>query len=161
MQEYTFKMWDDESYQVVGYKGDEEVVTVPSTFHGRPVTILYDGLFKGHTEIKEVIIPEGVTDIGGFVFDGCTSLERIHLPTTLKDIWQYAFARCGIKEIHIPEKIKRLIPFTFKDCKNLEKVFCMPGVEEIQAYCFRGCRKDLQILSMKMLKISDKAFEDV
>jgi hypothetical protein len=160
MQEFTFKMWDDESYQLVGYRGDEETVTVPSTFHGKPVTILYDGLFKGHTEIKRVIIPEGITDIGGFVFDGCTSLEQIDLPTTLKDIWQYGFARCGIREIRLPENVERLIPFTFKDCRNLEKIYCMPGLKEVQAYAFRGCRKDIQLVTMRILKISPKAFED-
>ena len=105
-------------------------------------------------------MPDTVQNMGIRVFDGCTSLEQVDLPTTLKDIWQYGFARCGIREIRLPENVERLIPFTFQDCRNLEKIYCMPGLKEVQAYAFRGCRKDIQLVTMRILKISPKAFED-
>ena len=58
--------------------GDEEwVEEIPDSYYGCPVSVLMDDIFKNHTEIEKVILPDTLTDIGGFVFDGCTSLKHI------------------------------------------------------------------------------------
>ena len=47
MQDFMFKMAEDETYCVSGYLGDEEEVVIPAEHGGAPVTILGDGLFAG------------------------------------------------------------------------------------------------------------------
>ncbi len=67
MQEFIFRMLDDGTFGAAGYSGDETSVHIPEVYNGQPVTMLLDDLFKGHAEIEQVIIPDTVTDIGGFV----------------------------------------------------------------------------------------------
>ena len=89
MQEFLFKMAEDETFSIIGYTGDEAEVVVPETYWGKPVTILFDALFSGHPEITSVQIPASVTDIGEFVFDGCSGLRHVELPEKLEHIWPH------------------------------------------------------------------------
>ena len=43
----------------------------------------------------ELIIPEGVTSIGSWVFSGCSSLTSITIPTSVTSIGSYAFYDCS------------------------------------------------------------------
>ena len=65
------------------------------------------GFFKNYsTQVKDVIIPEGITTIGENAFEGCVSLESITLPSTIKYIRRNAFADCkSLKQIVLPESI--------------------------------------------------------
>ena len=160
MQEFTFKMIDDNgTYCAVQYDGDEAEVTIPSTYNGQPVTILFDNLFRGHKEITSVTIPDTVSVIGGFVFDGCDNLRTLHLSPNVEEFWQYAFVRCGIEEIALPEKLKYVPPFAFKDCKNLQKVVCNDGLKEICSWAFEGCDQLTELQHGPNVSVSPRAFE--
>ena len=144
---------------VTGYRGDEAVVAVPDTFYGLPVTMLYDDLFKHHTEIREIHLPQTLTDIGGFVFDGCTALEHIVIPDSVSVLWQYAFVRSSVKKIILPSSLKSVYPFTFKDCRELTEVVCGPDLKEISAWAFRDCISLQKIQVSLHTKIDGRAFE--
>ena len=77
MQQFSYKQLEDESFCVTGYEGDEAEVVIPSVIGGQPVTMLFDNIFKGHTEITSVTIPDTVNFLGGFVFDGCLVIMTI------------------------------------------------------------------------------------
>jgi hypothetical protein len=63
VSEFSFQInYDENSYTVMGYKGNSEEVIVPETFLGKPVTILFDKLFLGHPEIRSIKIPDTVTE---------------------------------------------------------------------------------------------------
>ena len=158
MQEFIFRMLDDGTFGAAGYSGDAASVDIPGIYNGQPVTMLLDDLFKGHAEIERVSIPDTVTDIGGFVFDGCERLKHVQLPSGLRYMWQYAFARCGIEEIVIPEKVKDIVPFTFKDCRNLKRIICGPGLKEISAWAFCGCGPVEEFIHDPGTKVSEIAF---
>ncbi|MBR0419230.1 MAG: leucine-rich repeat domain-containing protein [Erysipelotrichaceae bacterium] len=160
MQEFIYKMNDNETYTVMAYRGDEEVVKIEETYAGKPVTILFDSLFKGHKEIKEVIIPDSIEDIGGFIFDGCDGIEEIKLPAGLKNLWQYAFVRTNITEIEIPEGVSTIPPFAFKDCIHLKKVVCHTGLKKIHDHAFEGCKEIETFIVDPGTYIGDLAFEE-
>lgn len=140
MQEFLFKYVEEsDSFCAVCYQGDAAEVVIPQTHWGRPVTILFDDLFKGHAEVRSVAIPDTVTEIGGFVFDGCINLRHINLPAALESMWQYAFTRCGLETIVLPDRVTQIIPYTFMDCKRLRQVRCGSGMRKIFAHSFKGC----------------------
>lgn len=113
---------------------------------GRPVTMLYDDLFKDHAEIAAVHLPDTIREIGGFVFDGCSSLTHIDLPAGLENMWQYAFVRSSVEEIVLPERVRYIVPFTFKDCRRLRSVVCNDGLLKIWMSAFDGCDSLVDLL---------------
>ena len=160
MQEFYFKYAEDGTYCAQSYEGDEAEVVIPEVYCGKPVTILLDNLFAGHSEITSVKIPDTVTQIGGFVFDGCSNLHQITLPKDLTDMWGYAFVRCGIEEIILPEHVKSIVSFTFKDCKNLKKVVCNDGLKKIYSWAFGGCDQLKDFQAGADVEISPQAFDE-
>lgn len=55
---------------------------------------------------KEIVIPEGVEEIGDMAFHGDAYLEKITFPSTLKKIGKDAFSECqNLEEITIPAYI--------------------------------------------------------
>ena len=116
MQEFYYKRVEDGTYCVTGYEGDEQDVVIPED---RVITMVYDKVFRGHSEIRSVHIPDTVTDLGEFVFDGCVNLRHLVLPANLKTLWGYTFIRCGIEEIVLPDGLRIIPPFAFKEAKML------------------------------------------
>lgn len=156
---FTYKLVEDDTWAVMTYEGDDEEVTIPAANTGKPVTILYDELFKNHKELKKVNIPDSVTNIGGFVFEGCENLKSVRLPAGLQEMWQYAFVRSSIEIIEIPGSVTSIVPFTFKDCKNLTAVVIRKGVRRIRAKAFEGC-ENLELVAIPSdIEISHSAFD--
>lgn len=154
---FYFKMIDDNTYCITGYQGKDSHVELPTNIC---VTVLNDDLFKGHQEIVSVNLPDTVTQIGGFVFDGCTGLKQITLPPNLQGMWQYAFTRTSLESITIPGSVKAIIPFTFYQSKALKAVYFNEGTQDISAWAFKECTALTDVyLSSTLVNISDKAFE--
>ena len=158
MQDFMFKMAEDETYCVSGYLGDEEEVVIPAEHGGAPVTILGDGLFAGHPEIRRITVPDSVTDLGEFVFDGCEKLETLELPSGLERLWGATFARCGLTEITLPDGIRAIPPYAFKECQKLKKVGCGKGLKHIYAWSFGGCDELKELLFGAGVEVSPQAF---
>ena len=158
MQTYTFKPNDDgQSVAVMSYKGDDAHVVIPDQYCAKPITVLYDKLFAGHKEIADIHFPDTITDLGEFVFDGCTALKHLELPAALKYLWGQTFARCEVEEIVLPDNIMSIPPYAFKDCKNLRKVVCGSGLRKIYAGAFSGCTRLTEVICGKETEISDEA----
>lgn len=159
MQEFVYQLIEDNTYCLMGYRGDEANVVIPDRVNGAPITVLFDKLFRGHSEITSIKIPDTVTDLGEFVFDGCESLRHIELPSQLARLWGYSFARCGIEEITLPDQLTSLPPFAFKDCKNLKRVVCGAGMRKIHAWVFGGCDQLVKVIHGPNVDISPEAFQ--
>ena len=160
MQKFSYKLLEDGTYCVMGYQGDESAVVLPESIgeSGR-ITVLYDKLFEGHSEITSIHIPDTVTDIGEFAFAECENLRHLRLPAQLTNLWGQTFARCGIEEITLPEKVKRIPPFAFKDCKRLKKVVCGPVLKKIDPWAFAGCTQLTELITDPSAEVSPEAFD--
>ncbi|MCQ2449039.1 MAG: leucine-rich repeat domain-containing protein, partial [Clostridia bacterium] len=56
--------------------------------------------------VTDLVIPQGVTTIGGSAFSGCTGLTSITIPNSVTTIGGYAFYRCtGLTSITIPDSV--------------------------------------------------------
>ena len=84
MQEFYYRRVEDGTFCLTGYEGDEAEVIIPDD---KVFTILSDKVFRGHDEITSVQIPDSVTDMGEFLFDGCINLRQLKLPEQIMDLW--------------------------------------------------------------------------
>ena len=86
------------------------------------------------------IVPEGVTKIGNYAFEGCSSLTGIHIPEGATSIGDEAFYGCSnLIDIHIPEGVTSIGNDAFYGCSNLIDIIIPDSVTKIGNHAFRGC----------------------
>lgn len=85
------------------------------------LTKIDESLFEFCRKLEgEVIIPDGVTEIGRSAFNDDKKLRRVLLPEGLEKIGEFAFASCeALESINIPASVKQIDFFAFTGCKNL------------------------------------------
>lgn len=102
--------------------------------------ITYINGFAGLPNLKEVIIPNGVTNIGRTAFTWCTNLEKIILPSSIINIGDNAFSGCkNLVEIVIPNGVTTIAYRAFADCNSLKEITIPSSVTDIRGNIFIGC----------------------
>lgn len=148
--------------ELVAYRGESQDVIIPNTVrkigskldHGRI------GAFQGCSQLRSVVIPNTVTEIGSGAFSGCSGLTTIHIPDSVTTIGSSAFAGCSsLKTIHIPEAVTVIEYDTFWGCTSLENVLIPEGVTRIEHDAFYDC-KSLRTISFPstLTAIQDGSF---
>ena len=70
------------------------------------VTAFSSSPFEGKDNIKYVIIEDGITSVGDFLFTDCKGLEYVSLPDSITRIGMAAFLDCSsLREMKITDKI--------------------------------------------------------
>ena len=92
------------------------------------------------SNIKEIVIGKGITDVGTYAFYGCSAAEKITVPEGVKYLRDYAFSYCRkIKEISLPSTLSAIYFNAFEWCEALESITIPDGIDIIHNYVFRGC----------------------
>ncbi len=111
-------MFDIQNSVLVKYSGNERNVVIPDG-----VTEIADDAFCKCDTILSVSIPEGVVRIGENAFAYCKALKSVSLPQSLTHIGKFAFRFCtALKKIEIPKNVLRVEGSAFVDCAELSEV---------------------------------------
>lgn len=78
-------------------------------------------IFNGCSNLKEVILEEGIEEISGRAFDSCSKVKEWKLPKSLKRIGPCAFGNISVEEFNIPENVES-IAATFISSSNLSRI---------------------------------------
>ena len=98
--------------------------------------------FEGCTSLTNVTIPDSVISIGGYAFEGCTSLTNIILPDALTSINACTFSNCtSLTDITIPDGVINIYEWAFSYCSNLTDITIPNSVTSIDHGAFDVCRK--------------------
>lgn len=124
----------------------------PSSTDNRLKTIGSRAFFNCQ-KLKEIRIPDSVTDIGFSTFYSCTSLEYVHLPKKLTEIKPNpsrnspgVFQGCSALEtIEIPEGVSNIGQQAFALCSGLKDVKIYGINTTIGVYAFLSCSSDLTL----------------
>ena len=85
------------------------------------------------TEVKEIIVGEGITELGYYAFKEMSMAHTIKLPTTLTVIGYYAFGNCtSLKTVNIPNGVTSLYE-VFQNCTSLESIVIPESVTNMQS----------------------------
>ena len=96
----------------------------------------------GFNELEEpfcdLIIPDGIEEIGPKAFDGCSFLLRVILPNSLKVIREGAFNYTGLQCIQIPEGVEVIEDYAFRNTSSLTYVSLPCSLKSIGDAAFAG-----------------------
>lgn len=109
-------------------------VTSDNIVDGRVV----EGAYAQDESITELIVPEGVTDIGEVAFYGCTNLRKLTLPQSLRYIREEAFGETALEELEVPEGMELIAEKAFYSCEKLRKIE-VPGRDTVVETDAFGC----------------------
>ena len=146
-EEATAQGWEYKNNNIISYKGQDSVLYFPTkignsfiTYYEStppflenttitkviiPSSLKYtDSMFTSCRNIKTAIFEEGLETLGSYTFNGCTNLEYVYLPSTLKTIKIYGLAITGIKNIVIPKSVTTVADGIFGWCKNPITIHC-------------------------------------
>ena len=82
-----------------------------------------DSPFYQNSNIKSVIIENGVTSIGNLAFSSCNSLIEVSLPSSIISLGVSAFSGCeNLMSISIPANVADIQSIAFAGCKKLTSI---------------------------------------
>lgn len=126
-----------------------------------PDTVEFIGSYAfGYCNIKEIVIPDSVsqidpmafyncphlssirlsenlTSIGESTFYRCSKLTSIELPKGLKSIKLSAFAKSGLTSVDLPENLSFIGRQAFAECKHLTDVSFPEKLQDIESFAFK------------------------
>ncbi len=132
---FKWKLTFEDTITLYDYVGSSTSITVPSSINGYFVSKL-DNTFSYCYNLKDLVLPESLTEIGDSAFYRCERLNKII----------------------IPEKVKRIGNSAFSYCNNLQ-FLCLPqGLSEIGASAFSNCDLKNIIIPQSVSKIDGPIF---
>ena len=170
-------------------------IKIPSELGGHPVTGLgeysfaanpYDG-HQGNplcSKIRSVTIPQSVTSIGYYAFEGCTNLNPLTIKGPITSMGNYAFAgstyltsltlyddiqtignfaflgSTSLKTVTLPKNLTSIGEYAFARCSELESITIPENVKTINPKTFADCSKLEYIILPAGLTTFDDSLEN-
>ena len=127
--EYNYSYTEEEGVTLITDENGKVVKAVVSGVNGKVQTGLFSNLKQSVDEegnplfdrngspimepdekwaaLTEVVIEDGVTEIGNQTFQGCTGLTNVTIPDSVQKIGAWAFYLCGgLKNVDIPANVE-------------------------------------------------------
>ena len=142
--------YEGDYYRITGYKGNETSVVFPSTYKGLPVKHIgrtaNGGIsvvwgLKNAEKLESITIPDTVTGISSYAFEGCTSLREVNFGNSLQYISQGAFKGCtGLRSVTFPSSLQSIGREAFYNCVNLFDITFEDSPTTIGESAFENCK---------------------
>jgi len=91
-------------------------------------------------ENNSYTVPDGVTTIGEFAFEGANNLTNVNFPDALTTIEHMAFGDCfALTEVVLPDTVTVVESQAFTGCMNLREATLSANLTEIDSETFAFC----------------------
>lgn len=113
------------------------------------------------SNVKSIVVSEGITSIGEYAFDGFKSLVNVTIPSTVTKIGMSAFQDCtSLQSITIPENVTAIGGYAFDGCTSLTDINLPLGIKEIGGNVLSNCTSLVEIEIPESVKyVQDYMFE--
>ena len=114
------------------------------------------------SKFTKVTIGEGVTSIGSYAFQECSSLTSVTIPDSVTSIGSQAFYYCdSLTSISIPDSVTSIGDLAFAGCTSLTNVTIGNSVTSIGENAFGNCTSLTSVsIPDSVTSIGDWAFSD-
>ena len=156
-------MTDYHNYEVYAYgispfyylKDKIELVNI-----GGGVTSIGSWAFDACSSLTSVTIGNSVTSIGGSAFKGCSSLTNVMIPDSVTSIGSFAFADCyALESVTFPDSVTSIGNSAFAGCYALESVTFPDSVTSIGNSVFEDCNSLTSVtIPNSVMSIGNSAF---
>ena len=120
--------------------------SVESVIIENGVTSIGGGVFEYCTSLISVTIPNSVTSIGDSAFFGCTSLTSVTIPNSVTSIGDSAFYNCtSLTSVTIPNTVTSIGDSAFYNCTSLTGVTIPDSVTSIGRSAFSTCKSLISV----------------
>ena len=154
----------DENEKTLYFKCTEPIA-IPDYNYGNRTDWFVDLGSEKISQIKKIVIGDGITGIGSFCFqskskrNAYTSLEEVELADTVTSIGRGAFdADSSLKKINL-NRVSFVGMAGFADCA-LEQVTFDADSVNIDTNAFNGCSSLTSVKSKEISSLGESAFED-
>ena len=139
----------------INYSFDDSVGELVLSGQGK-VTQIYNGCQNYQTsDIKSVVIKNGITGIGEAVFANCVNLENVTLSNTVTEIEDNAFSCCSsLKNLTLSTNLTQIGEYAFESC-NLSYVYVPNNNAHIRKYAFLSDNENPIILCNSTVQFDD------
>ena len=104
------------------------------------LTSIGDYAFEDCSSLKSITIGNSVTSIGDGAFQSCSSLSSVIIPNSVTSIGYYAFGLCSsLTSITIPNSVTSMGMYAFRYCSSLTFVTLDNGLTSIGYCAFQAC----------------------
>lgn len=157
---------DENCAYICGHtKTNQTSITIPSSIGGYPVTHIFDYAFEDWTNLKTVVIPDTVVDIGIAPFRNCYNLSNITFSKNLNHISVYAFENCvSLKSVKLPDTVESIYTGAFWGCTGITEFYMPAALDFVSSdgSLFRGCTNLRKITfgsSIELTSSGDEPFD--
>lgn len=119
------------------------------------------GCFMGCTALEEITLPgKDNVQVAANVFNGCTSLRKAVMPSSLTVIAQNLFNGCkSLTQVEMSDEVTMIYPSAFKGCSSLTSFSTPHALRTIGLSAFENCTALTSIrLRANVDSIARKAF---
>lgn len=103
--------------------------------------VTYLGWENFRSDIRKVIIEDGITNIPNSAFYQCGNLTSVTIPQSVTFIGSNAFNQCKkLGAVTLPENLEFMGGYAFEHCEALEEIVFPEGMTEIPNGAFLGCK---------------------
>ena len=142
---WTYGKLDSGNLVVRKYKGSDPDVFVPETIGKATVTKLNDDVFKGKDFIRSIHLPDSINIIGVWAFENCSNLANINIPAGVTEIMWGTFSGCkALAKLYLPDGLTTIGNSAFEDCTSLAALHIPASTTKIEQGSFgsfRNCPK--------------------
>lgn len=125
--------------------------------------VIMDNKLIDYTGTEEnVVIPQGIREIGASAFSNNLTIKSITMPDSVKVIGPCAFMWCtNLEEMTVPGGVEKISRLTFCNCHSLRRIDIPDTVKEIGEDAFIGCFMLLTVdLPESVQSVGAHAFSD-